>query len=243
MKQFKGKKVVLVGNGAVGSSYAFSMINHGICDEFVIIDLDKKKVIGDVMDLNHGTVYGPSPIKVKSGNYKDCHDADLVVICAGAAQKPGETRLDLVAKNMKIFKSIVTEIMDSGFDGIFLIATNPVDVLTYATMKFSGLPKERVIGSGTILDTARFRYLLSEEFDVAPQSVHANIIGEHGDSELSVWSNVQIAGQSLDKYRTHYPLTENELNQAYINTKEAAYHIIKAKGATCYGTSFFFIFL
>ena len=228
MKQFKGKKVVLVGNGAVGSSYAFSMINQGICDEFVIIDLDKKKVIGDVMDLNHGTVYGPSPIKVKSGDYKDCHDADLVVICAGAAQKPGETRLDLVAKNMKIFKSIVTEIMESGFDGIFLIATNPVDVLTYATMKFSGLPKERVIGSGTILDTARFRYLLSEEFDVAPQSVHANIIGEHGDSELPVWSHANIAGKPLRSIIEKDESRKHRVEEIFVQTRDAAYEIIEA---------------
>lgn len=237
MKQFKGKKVVLVGNGAVGSSYAFSMINQGICDEFVIIDLDKKKVIGDVMDLNHGTVYGPSPIKVKSGDYKDCHDADLVVICAGAAQKPGETRLDLVAKNMKIFKSIVTEIMDSGFDGIFLIATNPVDVLTYATMKFSGLSKERVIGSGTILDTARFRYLLSEEFDVAPQSVHANIIGEHGDSELPVWSHANIAGKPLRSIIEKDETRKYRVEEIFVQTRDAAYEIIEAKGATYYGVA------
>lgn len=237
MKQFKGKKVVLVGNGAVGSSYAFSMINQGICDEFVIIDLDKKKVIGDVMDLNHGTIYGPSTIKVKSGDYKDCHDADLVVICAGAAQKPGETRLDLVAKNMKIFKSIVTEVMDSGFDGIFLIATNPVDVLTYATMKFSGLPKERVIGSGTILDTARFRYLLSEEFGVAPQSVHANIIGEHGDSELPVWSHANIAGKPLRSIIEKNESSKNRVEEIFVQTRDAAYKIIEAKGATYYGVA------
>ncbi|MBM6629704.1 L-lactate dehydrogenase [Mammaliicoccus vitulinus] len=237
MKQFKGKKVVLVGNGAVGSSYAFSMINQGICDEFVIIDLDKKKVNGDVMDLNHGTVYGPSPIKVKAGEYKDCNDADLVVICAGAAQKPGETRLDLVAKNMKIFKSIVDEIMRSGFDGIFLIATNPVDVLTYATMKFSGLPKERVIGSGTILDTARFRYLLSEEFDVAPQSVHANIIGEHGDSELPVWSHANIAGKPLRSIIEQDDSRKHRVEEIFVQTRDAAYEIIEAKGATYYGVA------
>lgn len=237
MNQFKGKKVVLVGNGAVGSSYAFSMINQGICDEFVIIDLDKKKVMGDVMDLNHGTVYGPSPIKVKAGEYQDCEDADLVVICAGAAQKPGETRLDLVSKNMKIFKSIVDEIMKSGFDGIFLIATNPVDVLTYATMKFSGLPKERVIGSGTILDTARFRYLLSEEFDVAPQSVHANIIGEHGDSELPVWSHANIAGKPLRQMIEKDESRKHKIEEIFVQTRDAAYEIIEAKGATYYGVA------
>lgn len=197
MEKFKGNKVVLIGNGAVGSSYAFSMLNQGACDEFVIIDLDERKAKGDAMDLNHGVVYAPSPMQIRYGTYEDCNDAALVVICAGAAQKPGETRLDLVGKNMKIFKSIVDEVMKSGFDGIFLIATNPVDVLTYAVQRFSGLHENQVIGSGTILDTARFRHLLSEEFDVSPNSVHGYIIGEHGDSELAVWSGTNIAGKSL----------------------------------------------
>ncbi len=237
MKQFKGQKVVLIGNGAVGSSYAFSVVNQGICDEFVIIDLDKKKVNGDVMDLNHGTVYAPSPVKVKAGEYKDCQDADLVVICAGAAQKPGETRLDLVSKNMKIFKSIVGEVMASGFDGIFLVATNPVDILSYATMKFSGLPKERVIGSGTILDSARFRYLLSEEFNVAPQSVHASIIGEHGDSELPVWSQANIAGKSLRSLIEADESRKHRVEEIFVETRDAAYEIIEAKGATYYGVA------
>lgn len=237
MKQFKGNKVVLIGNGAVGSSYAFSMVNQGICDEFVIIDLDKQKVMGDVKDLNHGTVYSPSPIKVKAGEYEDCGDADIVVICAGAAQKPGETRLDLVAKNMKIFKSIVDEVMASGFDGIFLIATNPVDVLSYATMKFSGLPKERVIGSGTILDTARFRYLLGEEFNVAPTSVHANIIGEHGDSELPVWSHANIAGKPLRQIIESDASKKQRVEEIFVQTRDAAYEIIESKGATYYGVA------
>ncbi|NEU32868.1 L-lactate dehydrogenase, partial [bacterium LRH843] len=186
-----------MGNGAVGSSYAFSLVNQSIVDELVIIDLDTEKVRGDVMDLKHATPYSPTTVRVKAGEYSDCHDADLVVICAGAAQKPGETRLDLVSKNLKIFKSIVGEVMASKFDGIFLVATNPVDILAYATWKFSGLPKERVIGSGTILDSARFRLLLSEAFDVAPRSVDAQIIGEHGDTELPVWSHANIAGQPL----------------------------------------------
>ena len=187
------QKVVLIGTGDVGASYAFSLLNQGISDELVLIDLNEKKTIGEVKDLNHGKTYAPSPLKVKAGSYEDCKDAGLVVICAGAAQKPGETRLDLVDKNLKIFKSIVDQVMDSGFDGIFLIATNPVDILTYAVHKFSGLPKERVIGSGTILDTARFRHLLGEQFEVSPTSVHAMIIGEHGDSELPVWSTADLS--------------------------------------------------
>ncbi|PNZ99944.1 L-lactate dehydrogenase [Staphylococcus massiliensis CCUG 55927] len=237
MESQKSKKVVLVGNGAVGSSYAFAMVNQGVADEFVIIDLNKEKVLGDVMDLNHGAPYGMSPVKVKAGDYKDCQDADLVVICAGVAQKPGETRLQLVEKNTKIFKSIVSEIMASGFDGIFLIATNPVDVLSYVTLKTSGLPKERVIGSGTILDTARFKYLLSETFNVSPSSIHAQIIGEHGDSELPVWSNANIAGQPLYDILKKDPEKSQLIDEIFVKTRDAAYDIIKAKGATYYGVA------
>lgn len=237
MNRIKGNKIVLVGNGAVGSSYAFSLLNQGICDELYIIDLNEERVIGDVMDLNHGVLYAPSPMKIKAGSYADCHDADIVVICAGAAQKPGETRLDLVGKNIKIFKTIVGEIMASGFDGILLIATNPVDILTYASWKFSGLPKHRVIGSGTILDTARFRYLLSKEFDVASSSVHANIIGEHGDTELAVWSGANIAGVSLKRLLEMHPEKEDRMEDIYIKVRDAAYQIIEAKGATYYGVA------
>ncbi|WP_414045149.1 L-lactate dehydrogenase [Macrococcus equi] len=234
MEKLRGNKVVLVGNGAVGSSYAFSMLNQGVCDEFVIIDLNEAKAIGDAMDLNHGVVYAPSPMNIKYGTYSDCGDADLIVICAGAAQKPGETRLDLVGKNMKIFKSIVEEIMASGFDGIFLVATNPVDVLTYAVQKFSGLPENRVIGSGTILDTARFRYLLSSEIGVAADSVHAYIIGEHGDSELAVWSSANVAGIKVVDILEH---DEAKMEEIFVKTRDAAYEIIKAKGATYYGVA------
>ncbi|MCG7338400.1 L-lactate dehydrogenase [Staphylococcus sp. ACRSN] len=235
MEMFKGNKVVLVGDGAVGSSYAFAMVAQGVADELVIIDLAEEKVRGDVLDLNHGAPYGDSPVKVKAGNYSDCSDADLVVITAGAAQKPGETRLDLVEKNTKIFKSIVSEIMASGFDGIFLIASNPVDVLTYVTQKVSGLPKERVIGSGTILDTARFKYELAQEFGVSPNSVEGSIIGEHGDSELAVWSQAHVAGQPLYKILKDDVNKQHRIEEIFINTRDAAYDIIQAKGATYYG--------
>ncbi|MCM0450286.1 L-lactate dehydrogenase [Staphylococcus aureus] len=237
MNKFKGNKVVLIGNGAVGSSYAFSLVNQSIVDELVIIDLDTEKVRGDVMDLKHATPYSPTTVRVKAGEYSDCHDADLVVICAGAAQKPGETRLDLVSKNLKIFKSIVGEVMASKFDGIFLVATNPVDILAYATWKFSGLPKERVIGSGTILDSARFRLLLSEAFDVAPRSVDAQIIGEHGDTELPVWSHANIAGQPLKTLLEQRPDGKAQIEQIFVQTRDAAYDIIQAKGATYYGVA------
>lgn len=225
-----GDKVVLVGTGAVGASYAYAVMNQCICDELVLVDLNEAKAQGDVMDLNHGVVYAPCTMKIRYGTYEDCKDAAIVVICAGAAQKPGETRLDLVSKNLKIFKSIVTSIMDSGFNGIFLVATNPVDILAYATWKFSGLPKERVIGSGTILDSARFRYLLSQEFGVAPTSVHAYIIGEHGDSELPVWSTANISGNPIADQ-----LSDERKEEIFVEVRDAAYKIIESKGATYYG--------
>lgn len=233
----KSNKVVLVGNGAVGASYAFTMVSQGIVDELLIIDINEDKVRGDVLDLNHGAPYAMSPVKVKQGKYEDCGDADLIVICAGAPQKVGETRLDLVEKNAKIYKGIITSIMDSGFEGIFLIAANPVDILTYITLKYSGLPKHKVIGSGTILDTARFKHLLSEAFDVAPSSVHANIIGEHGDSEVPVWSSATIAGVPLYEELKNDPEKSHLIEDIYVQTRDAAYDIIKAKGATYYGVA------
>ena len=225
-----GNKVVLVGTGAVGSSYAYALMNQGISDEIVLVDLNENKAKGDVMDLDHGIVYAPNAMNIKFGTYEECKDAALVVICAGAAQKPGETRLDLVSKNVKIFESIVNQIMASGFNGIFLVATNPVDILAYATWKFSGLPKGRVIGSGTILDSARFRYLLGEEFDTAPTSVHGYIIGEHGDSQLPVWSSANISGTPIAP-----KLSEERKEEIAVQVRDAAYKIIESKGATYYG--------
>lgn len=230
MKITLGNKVVLIGTGAVGSSYAYALMNQGICDELVLVDLNEEKAKGDVMDLDHGIVYAPSPINIKFGSYQECEDAAIVVICAGAAQKPGETRLDLVSKNVKIFEVIVEKIMDSGFNGILLVATNPVDILAYATWKFSGLPKERVIGSGTVLDSARFRYLLGKEFDTAPSSVHGYIIGEHGDSQVPVWSLANISGTMLAPQ-----LSEDRQVELEIQVRDAAYKIIESKGATYYG--------
>lgn len=230
MKITLGNKVVLIGTGAVGSSYAYALMNQGICDELVLVDLNEEKAKGDVMDLDHGIVYAPSPINIKFGSYEECEDAAIVVICAGAAQKPGETRLDLVSKNVKIFEVVVEKIMDSGFNGILLVATNPVDILSYATWKFSGLPKERVIGSGTVLDSARFRYLLGKEFDTAPSSVHGYIIGEHGDSQVPVWSLANISGTMLAPQ-----LSDDRKKELAIQVRDAAYKIIESKGATYYG--------
>ncbi|UII54862.1 L-lactate dehydrogenase [Cytobacillus spongiae] len=232
----KVNRVALIGTGFVGSSYAFALLNQGVTEELVLIDLNKEKSEGDAMDLNHGIPFAPSPTKIWFGDYSDCRDADLVVICAGANQKPGETRLDLVEKNTKIFKSIVDQIMANGFDGIFLVATNPVDILTYAVWKFSGLPKERVIGSGTILDTARFRYLLGDYFNVDTRNVHAYIIGEHGDTELPVWSQADIAGKPISGWtKNKEDFKQKDLDDLFLNVRDAAYHIINRKGATYYG--------
>ncbi|MGG5255054.1 L-lactate dehydrogenase [Neobacillus sp. SM06] len=229
-------KVALIGTGFVGSSYAFALLNQGITEELVLIDINKEKSEGDAMDLNHGLPFAPSRTKIWFGSHKDCADADLVVLTAGANQKPGETRLDLVEKNIAIFSGIVKEIMNSGFDGIFLVATNPVDILTYAVWKFSGLPKERVIGSGTILDTARFRFLLGDYFDVDPRNVHGYIIGEHGDTELPVWSNADIAGTPISQWtKKNSGFDQKELNEIFENVRDAAYQIIERKGATYYG--------
>lgn len=229
-------RVVLIGTGLVGSSYAFAMLNQGVAEELVLIDLNREKAEGDVMDLNHGIPFAPSATKIWLGDYTDCCDADIVVICAGANQKPGETRLDLLERNTRIFKEIVEQIMGSGFNGIIIVATNPVDVLSYATWKFSGLPKERVIGSGTILDTARFRYLLGEYFNIDARNVHAYIIGEHGDTELPVWSHADIAGRSIsDWIKTGESYQQTDLDEIFANVRDAAYHIIDRKGATYYG--------
>lgn len=231
----KTSRVVVIGTGYVGSSYAFSLINQNVTDEMVLIDLNKEKTEGDAMDLNHGIPFG-APTKIWAGDYSDCENADIVVITAGANQKPGETRLDLIGKNVKIFKTIVNSVMESGFKGIFIVATNPVDVLAYATWKFSGMPQERVIGSGTILDTARFRFLLSEYFEIDVRNIHAYILGEHGDTELPVWSQTRIGAEPIERYMAKYkPDGKNEdLNEIFINVRDAAYHIIERKGATHY---------
>ncbi|SIS36888.1 L-lactate dehydrogenase [Salimicrobium flavidum] len=230
-------RVVIIGTGAVGSSYAFGLLNQGISDEVVLIDLNEEKAEGDVMDLNHGLAFAPSSKKIWRGTYSDCKDADIVVITAGANQMPGETRLDLAEKNTKVFKSIVDGVMAHSFDGIFIVATNPVDVLSYMTWQFSGLPSERVIGSGTILDTARLRYQLGEYFDIDARNVHAYIIGEHGDSELPVWSHANVGGinvnQYIQKHENQY--SQEDLEPIFHKVRDAAYHIIERKGATHYG--------
>ncbi|MBC8079416.1 MAG: L-lactate dehydrogenase [Gorillibacterium sp.] len=233
----KRDRVVLVGSGAVGASYAFALLNRGLVKELVIIDKNKDKAKGDAQDLNHGLPF-VSPITIWDGEYSDCKDADIVVVTAGASQGPGETRLDLLSKNANIFRGIVEEVMASGFNGIFLIASNPVDALSYATWKFSGLPSERVIGSGTILDTARLRFLLGQRLNVDTRNVHAYIIGEHGDTELPVWSHANIGGLRIPEYldkQKDIAIEPKEFDEIFANVRDAAYQIINLKGATYYG--------
>lgn len=224
-------KVVIIGCGNVGMSYAYALLNQRTyVNEIALIDLDTDRVDGEVMDLNHCLAYSPSKISIKRGDYSDCKDAKIVVIAAGANQNPGETRMDLIHKNSKIFESIVTDVMNSGFNGIFLVATNPLDVMTYLTYKYSGLPHNRILGSGTTLDTARLKYLISEKIGVSPKDIHAYVMGEHGDSEFVPWSNANIALKSINSY-----LTEEEKEEIEEDVRNSAYEIINRKGATYYG--------
>lgn len=224
-------KVVLVGCGNVGMAYAYALVNQKVyVNELVLVDINKDKCEGEAMDLNHCMAYSPSKIKVRVGDYSDCSDAKIVVLAAGAAQKPGETRMDLIHKNSNIFQSIISDVMKSGFKGIFVVATNPLDVMTYLTLKYSGLPHSHIIGSGTTLDTSRLRYILSEKTGVSPKCIEAYVIGEHGDSEFVPWSNVNIAYQKVSDL-----LNQEELKSIEDEVRNSAYDIIAKKGATAYG--------
>ncbi len=229
-------KVVIVGAGLVGATSAYAIMNWGLASEIALIDLDKERAEGEAMDLNHGAAF-VKPVKVKSGGYEECEDARIVIIAAGANQNPGETRLDLVKKNTKIFKSIIPNIMKYTDDAILLVVTNPVDILTYVTMKISGLSEKRVFGSGTVLDTSRFRYLLSEHCHVNPRNIHANILGEHGDHEVAAWSLATVAGVPFEKYCVNCGkacATSDFKEQLSEQVKNAAYEIIDKKDATYY---------
>lgn len=231
----ENKKVVIVGVGMVGMSYAYSMLNQNICDELVLIDINKERAHGEAMDLSHGLPFAPSSMKISDGNYEDCADAALVVICAGAPQLDGETRRDLLQKNYKVFKSIIDPIVASGFNGVFLVASNPVDVMTQVVYSLSGFPAGRVLGSGTTLDSARLRHMMSDYFKVNPRNVHAYVIGEHGDSEFVAWSNATISVNSLDKLAQKNPSLMDDMQNIAVHVRDSAYEIIKAKRATYYG--------
>lgn len=224
-------KVVIVGCGNVGMSYAYSLLNQRTyVNELVLIDINTNKTIGEAMDLNHGLAYSPSKIKIYAGDYNDCHDAKIVVIAAGANQNVGETRMDLIYKNNNIFKDIINKIMNSGFKGIFIIATNPVDVLTYQTWLYSKMEPNKVIGTGTTLDTARLRYEISEKIHISPKNVHAYVLGEHGDSEFVSWRNSMIGANNINEF-----ICETEKDEIEEKVRTMAYDIINRKGNTSYG--------
>lgn len=223
--------MAIIGAGFVGSTAAYACLIDGAASEIALIDVNREKAEGEAMDLQHGLQFKPGT-KISFGNdYRLCRDAEIVVICAGAHQNPGETRLDLVKKNSSIFKEMVPKIVKHNKDCILLVVANPLDVLTYLALKYSKFPKSRVFGSGTILDTARFRYLLGEHFEVSPDSVHAYIMGEHGDSSFPVWSTANIAGINLRQFRNY---SKKAMESIAYKTKNAAYEIIAKKGATYY---------
>ena len=230
------RKVAVIGCGFVGSSIAFNLIQRGLFSEMVLIDANQDKAEGEAMDLSHGLPY-TATMDIHVGNYDDIADCALVIVTAGANQKPGETRIDLIDKNVSILKHIVPEISKRNYEGILMIVSNPVDVLTYAAYKISGFPAHRVIGSGTVLDTARLKNLLGEHLDVDSRNVHAVIIGEHGDSELAVWSGANVSGIPLHHFcelRGHFD-HEGSMQRLYEGVRDSAYEIIARKGATYYG--------
>ena len=231
----KDGKIVLVGTGFVGMSMAYSMLNRGGINELILIDIDKNKTVGEEMDLSHGLPFAPQKMVIKAGDYSDCEDAEIVVITAGVAQKPGQTRLELAEVNTKIIKEITKNIMASGFNGIIIVASNPVDLMTYVVYKTSGLPKNRVIGSGTVLDTARLRYTIADYMKVSSKNVHAYIMGEHGDSSFVPWSHCYIEYKKvLDIMKDgNHPM--EDLEKMHKDVINAAYEIIEKKKATYYG--------
>lgn len=231
------RKIAIIGCGAVGMSYAFALVNQGLCNEIVLIDIDKKKAWGEASDLNHTLAFAAKKMTIYQGEYNDCVDADIAVICAGVPQEVSESRIDLLQRNTNVFSEIVPRIVDSGFGGIFLVASNPVDIMTKVTLELSGFAPHKVIGTGTILDTARLRYQLGNYFGVDPRNVHAYVMGEHGDSEFVPWSQafvgtkpvLKIVEEGKGKYY------HEDLHRIGDEVRTAAYKIIEAKGTTNYG--------
>ena len=230
------RKVVIVGAGDVGSSFAYSLAQSGAAEEIAIVDLNEDLMKGQVLDLVHGAPYYPT-VKIYNGSNSDYADARVIVITAGAKQKPGESRLELLKKNINIIEGIISDIVQQKSEAIVIVVSNPVDVLTYFAWKKSGWPKRRVIGSGTVLDSARLRYLISEHCNVDVKNVHAYIIGEHGDSELAAWSMCHIGGTPLDEFllsKNSSEIIEKDKINIEQSVKDSAYHIIDYKGATYY---------
>lgn len=231
----KPLRAVIIGTGHVGSTCAYSLQLSGLVPEIILINHNPERALGEAMDINHGMLFS-RPVRVWAGEYADCAGADIVVLAAGVPQQPGETRLDLLRRNVEVFEDIVPKVVRYTADSIFIVVTNPVDVLTYTTWKISRLPSSQIIGSGTILDTARFRYLISQHFSVEPRSVHAYIVGEHGDSQVAVWSLANIAGIKLEEYGLLNGDNIDDVTKSKIatQTRRAAYEIIRRKGATYY---------
>ncbi len=233
----ENRKVVLIGTGMVGMSYAYALLNQAACDELVLIDIDKDRARGEAMDLNHGLAFSTGNMKIYAGEYADCANADIVTICAGVAQKPGESRTDLLQRNAQVFRSIIEPVTASGFQGIFLIATNPVDIMSHIALTLSGFPANRVFGSGTTLDTARLRYLLGQYFSVDPRNIHAYVFGEHGETEFVPWSQAMMATKPIlelcQESDGHF--CQDEMEKIGLEVKDAAQKIIQAKKATYYG--------
>lgn len=230
------RKVAVIGCGFVGAASAFAIMESGLFSEMVLIDMNTDKAEGEALDISHGLPFS-KPMQIYAGDYKDISDAAVIVVTAGAGQKPGETRLDLVKKNVSIFKSIIPQISEVNKDAIMLIVANPVDILTYTAWKLSGYPENRVFGSGTTLDTARLKYLLGQHLDVDSRSVHAFIVGEHGDSEIAVWSSANVSGIPINRFcemRGHFH-HEEAMQRIAEDVKNSAYEIINKKGATYYG--------
>ncbi len=231
----KKGKVVLVGTGFVGMSMAYSMLNRGGVNELILIDIDKDKTIGEEMDLSHGLPFAPQKMVIKAGDYDECKDAEVVVITAGIAQKPGQTRLELTETNTKIMKSITKSIMASGFNGVIVVASNPVDIMTYVVAKVSGLPKNKVIGSGTVLDTARLRYIMAEYLNVSSKNIHAYVMGEHGDSSFVPWNHAYVGCKKISDVMKDNNHPMDDLEKIHKDVVNAAYEIINKKKATYYG--------
>ena len=232
----KKGKIVLVGTGFVGMSMAYSMLNRGGIEELILIDIDKEKTIGEEMDLSHGLPFAPQKMVIKAGDYSECKDAEIVVITAGVAQKQGgQTRLELAQVNTKIVKDITKNIMASGFNGVIIVASNPVDLMAYVVYKVSGLPKNKVIGSGTVLDTARLRYMVADYLKVSSKNVHAYIMGEHGDSSFVPWKHAYVGCKSIIDIMKDGNHPMEDLDKIHKNVVNAAYEIIERKKATYYG--------
>lgn len=231
----KEGKIVLVGTGFVGMSMAYSMLNRGGINELVLIDIDKEKTKGEEMDLSHGLPYAPQKMMIKAGDYSECKDAQIVVITAGIAQKPGQTRLELAKSNTKIVKQITQNIMNSGFEGIIIVASNPVDLMTYVVSEVAGLPKNKVIGSGTVLDTARLRFLMADYLKISSKNIHAYVMGEHGDSSFVPWEHAYVGCKRIKDVMKDNQYPMEDLNRIHRGVVDAAYEIIQKKKATYYG--------